>query len=280
MKLQTISLGLGGGSVLQIANRSHTQMMAYLVTCPDGSTLMIDSGSTDPKDGEHLYRLLKKIGRVDTWIITHAHCDHFGGLLQLLKDHPSDIEIGNLYFDFPSSDFIEQVENGRANAHYLWFCEVMKQCPVPVLAPKRGYLPDAGGNFIEIVKDLGDYRRYQDVNSTSLAVRLHFPKRDMLFLADLSQKAGDDLMKEIPIEKLRCDIVQMAHHGQGGVSEAFYRAVSPKICLYTAPDWLWENDNGGGRGSGPWKTLITRDWMEKLGVEASYPIADGDYLFI
>lgn len=60
---------------------------------------------------------------------------------------------------------------------------------------------------------------------------------------------------------------QMSHHGHSGVSEAFYRPVAPKICLDTAPDWLWDNDQGDGLGSGPWKTMVTRGWMEKPGIE-------------
>ena len=73
--------------------------------------------------------------------------------------------------------------------------------------------------------------------------------------------------------------MQMAHHGQDGVDRDFYNIVKPKICLYTAPLWLWDNNSGGGKGSGPWKTLETRRWMEELGAEQSCPNAFGDYLF-
>ena len=90
---------------------------------------------------------------------------------------------------------------------------------------------------------------------------------------------GKKLLACCPAEKLRQDVVQMAHHGQNGVDKEFYAHIMPKVCLYCTPDWLWENDNGGGRNSGPWKTLETRRWMEELGADISCPHAFGDYLF-
>lgn len=71
----------------------------------------------------------------------------------------------------------------------------------------------------------------------------------------------------------------MAHHGQNGVDRSFYEAVRPKICMYPAPLWLWDCDNGQGKGSASWlKTLETRCWMKEIGVEKSCVAAFGDYV--
>lgn len=67
----------------------------------------------------------------------------------------------------------------------------------------------------------------------------------------------------------------MAHHGQAGVSEEFYKAVDPKYCLWPTPDWLWENKRRCRQNSGPWKTIEVRAWMEDLGVETHYIAKDG-----
>ena len=68
----------------------------------------------------------------------------------------------------------------------------------------------------------------------------------------------------------------MAHHGQAGASKELYEAISPKICLWPTPKWLWNNDSGMGENSGPWKTLETRTWMEELKVEKNYIAKDGN----
>ena len=68
----------------------------------------------------------------------------------------------------------------------------------------------------------------------------------------------------------------MSHHGQSGATKELYKEISPKICLWPSPDWLWNNDSGAGENSGPWKTLETRKWMEELGVTKNYIEKDGD----
>ena len=56
-----VHLGFGGGSMLQVANRTHTQMMSYLIKTPDGKTVMIDGGNVKRDgDAKHLYELLSE----------------------------------------------------------------------------------------------------------------------------------------------------------------------------------------------------------------------------
>jgi hypothetical protein len=65
---------------------------------------------------------------------------------------------------------------------------------------------------------------------------------------------------------LRCDICKMSHHGQSGSTEEFYKEVSPRICLWPTPSWLWTNLGGKGQ----YKTLETRRWIKELGVKENY----------
>jgi hypothetical protein len=65
--------------------------------------------------------------------------------------------------------------------------------------------------------------------------------------------------------------VQMAHHGQAGVSREFYAAVQPRFAFWPTPLWLWDNNFGlRGPNTGTWKTLTVREWMKELGVEHNY----------
>ena len=161
--------------------------------------------------------------------------------------------------------------------------EFLNQLDRHGIVPTRlheGETIECGGLTIDVLSDGSDYAAYHTINDSSVVLRVHYPKRDVLFLGDLGQEAAADLAARVPAEALRCDIVQMAHHGQNGADRAFYEVVRPKIALYTAPMWLWECDSGKGRGSGPWKTLETRAWLDELGVQVSCPHAYGDYLFI
>lgn len=278
--MNKVHLDLGGGSLLQVANRTHTQMMSYIITAPDGSIAVIDGGNRKDGDGEHLYQLLSGCGKhVSKWFITHAHSDHYGALAWMLENvKPFDIIVDELYLEFPPLEWFKKADEGASYDSVALFLKAIKD--FNIIAPKAGDVVECGGVFFEILNNnCSNYENYQEINDTSFAILTHFPKRDVLFLSDLEPLGGKDLVASCGKEKLRCDIVQMAHHGQNALQKDFYELVQPKICLYTAPDWLWDNDPGTGYNTGIWKTLETREWMRQLGVQASFPIAFGDYLF-
>lgn len=283
MQLNTVYVGFGGGSVLQLANREHQQTMSYIIDTPDGKTVVIDGGHGEKYMGleaQDMYRMLSERGKqVDLWLITHAHTDHFGALRFLLKTQkPFDLDICDLRFDFPPIQWLETVENGSYACPVADFLQLVQEANIPVTPLKRGDIISVGGITVEVLCDASTYKKYRSINDTTSVLRVSFPKRDLLFLGDIGAERARDLLNECPHGKLRCDIVQMAHHGQGGADRAFYEVVQPKVCLYTAPDWLWDNDAGGGFNTGPWKTMLTRQWMEELGAQISLPLAYGDYL--
>lgn len=111
-------------------------------------------------------------------------------------------------------------------------------------------------------------------------------KESVLFLGDLGNY-GDTLIQDATFlgEMRTCRVIQMAHHGQAGTSQSFYQAIDDiRICLYPAPDWLFDvfsTDNwGAGLGSteligtATYGTLTTRAWMREMGVRYSYTMAD------
>jgi len=59
-----------------------------------------------------------------------------------------------------------------------------------------------------------------------------YPEKEVLFLGDFDKFAQEEYICKHDTQKLRCDIVQMAHHGQGGVDKHFYEYIQPKVCLY------------------------------------------------
>ena len=279
MNMNLLNVNLGGGFILQYANRFKYQMMGYLIETPDKKTLMIDGGQPEKEDAIHLYSLLSERNKkVDTWIITHAHHDHFGSLMYLMENLPEfDIEIEKIYFDFPKADWLLTADGGRSFEPAKRFLSLLEKNNLKPVKLTKGMPLNCGKLNIEVLKDGEGYEKYTSINDSSSVLRLHFPKKDFLILGDLGEKSGMDLLQKIPHEKLRCDIVQMAHHGQNGVNKEFYSVVKPKICLYCAPYWLWENVGENGEGTGIFNTLKTRAWMEELGALVSCPHAYGDF---
>ena len=56
---------------------------------------------------------------------------------------------------------------------------------------------------------------------------------------------------------LKCDYVQLAHHGQSGGSFDLYKLTNAKYALWCAPKWLFDNDTGTGPESGPYTSKVT-----------------------
>ena len=112
MKLNKANLELGGGSLLQISNASGISMMSYLIDTPDGRVVMIDGGNYGSEDADKLYEMIRQRGgRVDLWIMTHAHSDHFGALPWIMEKYPVfDIEIGKMCFHFPDREWLSKKE--------------------------------------------------------------------------------------------------------------------------------------------------------------------------
>ncbi|MCR5263003.1 MAG: MBL fold metallo-hydrolase, partial [Clostridiales bacterium] len=90
--------------------------------------------------------------------------------------------------------------------------------------------------------------------------------------------AGGEKLLACNGDKLKSDIVQMAHHGQNGVDRPVYEAIAPKICLLPTPQWLWDNDAGKGYDTHTWKTIVVQGWMREIGADEWYIAKDGEQM--
>ena len=283
MEKKYIDLQLGGGRLIQVANRTLTQMMSYIIDTPEGNVIVIDGGNFCEEDSAALYSYLEQRGKkVDLWFMTHAHSDHLGAMLYLMENGRFDIEVGKLCLNFPDMAWLEKKEEAAMNKRFL---ELVEQLGINTVKVEEGDILECGSMKVEIICVPGDYESYATtLNATSIIFKVYFPRREVLFMGDFDVPAQNDFLSRCDASKLRCDILQMPHHGQNGIDRSFYELIRPKICLYTAPKWLWENnyyrcEDPASAGKGPFTIYETRGWMDELGAEASYTLADGDCIF-
>ncbi|MCF0197510.1 MAG: hypothetical protein HUK03_09865 [Bacteroidaceae bacterium] len=100
-----------------------------------------------------------------------------------------------------------------------------------------------------------------------MILRVWHRRKSIVFLGDAGVECGDLCLGGPFADDLHCDYMQMAHHGQGGCSEEFYRAVRFTACLWPTPSWVWNNDQGKGFNTGILKTCDTRLWMDRKGIK-------------
>jgi beta-lactamase superfamily II metal-dependent hydrolase len=258
----------------QLPNQTHSQMLSYVLRTPGGKLVVIDGGVSG--DAGYLKGFLAALGNdVEAWFITHAHDDHLGALTAMLGK-PDAPRIHTLYGSLPTLDWVRRYGAGKGDVEpYDAFLKELAKANLPVTELKLGDDFKIDRVRFEVLGVHNPEITNNAINNSSLVLRVSDRSKSILFTADLGVEGGCKLLASKFAKRLHADYVQMAHHGQQGVNEEFYRTVRPAYCLWTTPRWLWENDSGGGRGSGPWKTLIVRGWMEQLNIKQHFLMADG-----
>lgn len=263
-----------GGSLSLLADYDNRQMLSMVLQDKNGSLVVIDGGWDI--DADHLSDVIRsKGGHVSAWFITHPHSDHVGALVKILNNPDRKITIDNVYYSLADQSWYDKVESSRS-VMVTDLRSALSTLPAASLhTVKKGDEIQVGSIKAKVLNNpyLLDVT---SVNNSSVAYKFFLNNVSILVLGDMGPEAGKLLLEETSAADLKSDIVQMSHHGQYGVSREVYAVIKPQIALWPCPLWLWNNDNGSGIGSGDWKTLETRKWMEELGVKVNYCIKDGD----
>ena len=248
---------------------------SFIITTEDGRVILIDGGHAAQTD--YLLEYLREVTgeavpRVDAWFLSHPHDDHVDAFFDVVEHRAGEIALDTVYLNFPSKLFFKGNDESAEQTMEDFYRAL------PRFADRMRIL--CGGDEFEIgaakIKVLysQDFE-FKGCNNSSLVFRMDLGGKSALFTGDCGVEAGRKIVrlwKDTGL--LDCDIVQMAHHGQNGCDRAFYEAVKPEICLWPTPSWLWTNIDG----TGPFRTLETRMWMEEIGVKENYVMKDGTYV--
>jgi beta-lactamase superfamily II metal-dependent hydrolase len=247
-------------------------MNCYVLRTAGGKVIVLDGGNTG--DAPYLRGFLGALGNhVHHWFISHPHSDHLDAVTAVIGDpHPPKVEL--FHASFPERDWIARYEPGEEKSLES-FTAAREKAGIPVREHTLGEMLEADGIRFEILWIKNPEITRNPVNNSSVLMRVSGGGKTILFTGDLGVEGGEKALNSRFRGKLHAEYVQMAHHGQNGVGEDFYREVKPSCCLWPTPDWLWDNDKGGGKGSGPWATLTVRGWMDSLGVKRQYVSKDG-----
>jgi len=184
---------------------------ASLLEFPDESVMLIDGGSGGKKTGGAgryvlaPYLWQRGIWRIDGILLTHAHEDHIGGLLYVLKNFNVGTVIdGGVIGELPVPE--EKL--------YKEFIGIIKKKNVRYLTVKRGDVIKGfpGVNFA-VLNPPRD-RSYGDLNNDSVVVKAIVEKgHSILFCADAESKAMKDML--CFGRMLKSDLLKAPHHAAG-----------------------------------------------------------------
>lgn len=258
-------------SVIQLSPQTPCQMMGYVIITENDKIIVVDGGTEG--DADNLTKYINEHGsKVDYWFVTHLHNDHAGALYKIVNT--TDIEIDNIYVSANDKDWY--IENEPKRAKFSTdFIDMLNESRIknkvrePYVNEKINFdnidIEILGIRNPEILTNCG--------NNQSMVIKLSYNDNSILFLGDTGVESEAKLIKN-QREKLKSNIVQMAHHGQAGVDFELYKTIDPETCLFPTSDWIWDNYDG------TLKIDETKDWIKKLNVKNLYIAKDGDQVII
>jgi beta-lactamase superfamily II metal-dependent hydrolase len=259
--------------VWQLPSQIDTIMNSYVFLMKDGKVCVMDGGSR--AETEYLRHFLALLGnRVEAWFMSHPHPDHVEALNEILKD-PLGLTIKTVYHSELSEKFHTQYETIYSDATAEFYRNLRQfDCEIVDLQEPGDIITVSQTRF-QILGVKNEEITVNPYNNQSMVIKVWDECKSILFLADLGKEGGEKLYKSTFRDQLNCDYLQLAHHGQSGVSKDFYRSIHFKACLWPTPTWLYNNDNGGGYNTHTWETVEIRQLMDELGISEHYRSFEG-----
>lgn len=187
-----------------------------LIQLPENFTILIDGGKSD----SGLLNLIKQkgINQIDLIILSHYHDDHYGGILDVIKNVPivrrlilpdtksPDRDLyETLYQQLPKKPLKVEAICGRKGI------TISPRCRIDFFLP-----------YCDLIK-----LDPESENNRSIVLRFQYGNTSIMFPGDIEKSVEDSLAKEFG-ETISSNLLKLPHHGSKTSSTPnFLEAVNP-----------------------------------------------------
>ncbi len=215
------------GAGLRVHILDVGQADCILIQGPE-KVLVIDGGESG--DASTIIQYLQKQGveRIDYYLNTHPHSDHYGGITQVMQAIPT-----GEFFHHPVPE-----EHTPTTRSYQKLIQYLLDSKTKTTVLDPGDTLDLGGGAVLTI--LAPLEGYEDMNNNSLVGRLTFGERAFLFTGD-AEKKSEKAILESGVE-LSADVYSIPHHGSNtGMTQKFLDQVKPQYATISVGK---DNDYG------------------------------------
>ena len=227
--------------------------MCFIIRCCDGSFFLVDSGHYfQMNDNDRIHRFLRertpageKI-RIAGWYLTHAHSDHVCKFSDFLHYNMDDCQIDAVYYNFPdpfpgegagwrrSGDCLLARNIGQQLGEHPEIKKIklhtgqhfaVRNLRFTVLCTHEDAFPTESADF----------------NNTSAVLMMESEGTKTLFCGDAGERESEVMVRRWG-DGLKCDILQVAHHGHHGCSAAFYDLTRAPAALFSNTQIFFDLD--------------------------------------
>ena len=198
---------------LEISFLDVGQADSILIT-QDQFSMLVDAGNNADADQVVNYLKSKGINKLDYVIGTHPHEDHIGGL---------DAAINS--FEIDKILMPKQLSTTKTFEDVL---VAIQNKNMKVTTPKVGDVYNLGRAKWTILGP--NKEKYEDVNNSSIVIRLTFGSNSFLFMGDAEELSEREISSND--HEIKSDLIKIGHHGSSSsTSQEFLKKVSPKHAI-------------------------------------------------
>ncbi len=231
--------------------------MSYVIRLSDGRFIVIDGGNNFELEVDRLMSYLREHSPhekpiIASWIMTHAHCDHYQCYIGFDDKYKEDYIIESFMLNFMEIDDERFSGNMSVDARFDFdnsncanipiLFEKMVNSKAPIYMPHTGQVYNIGDARIEFLSTLDETVDFMNnnINATSLVFKLDIASQTVLFTADAT--FSEAKLVQLYGDYLKSDILQVPHHGFEGpidpeVELEGYILTNPEVCLLPVSEY-------------------------------------------
>ena len=215
--------------------------MCLLIGCPDHSFFVVDSGHyMQFNDNDRIYKFMRdrtpegqKVV-VNGWLLTHAHSDHISKFMDYLRYNCYDTIIEGVYSNLIPDTYYAHTEWTREEVMLSRkLFKMLSETKIPtykIHTGQRFYIRNLAFDVLGTHEDIYP-NKVEDYNDSSCMVMLEAEGSKVFIPGDASVKASVELEKRYG-ETLKCDVVQISHHGHRGLSPRAYEYLDADVAVF------------------------------------------------
>ena len=249
--------------------------MGYVFRLEDSTFIIVDGGSSVGNENSILYNKLRELnvrpdGKiiVRMWFITHGHSDHYNVLKSF--SFSGHVTVEHVVGNYISADYRE---NCDTTTYWDYRQDAMKLGSTYVnlhTGQKIAYAGCTVTAYFTCV-DLLPTWKIRTLNDTCLAFMVELGGQKIFIGGDVETLGSDTIASMYSDADLKCDFMQVCHHGYYGGSMAMYGKLNPEIVVWPAAKTFAESNKG---------IDVNKYWLSNPNVKEVYIAGDGEVTFV
>ncbi|MBO5415028.1 MAG: MBL fold metallo-hydrolase [Clostridia bacterium] len=224
----------------------------YVIRLCDGRFIVFDGGLSE--NAANVYDIVVDQNVLDgkpviaAWFITHFHTDHIGAANQFMLSYSNKVEVQSFVYNIPGDELYidKNTAEGIPNDEdvnmrgrgYTFYERAEKYYPdATIIVAHAGQSFVYGDICVDVLWTTENHygKDIIDTNQTSVMYSVTGNSGRMIILGD-QQERGCAMLDAIYGSSLKCDLVQVSHHGYNGGDEAMYANMNADYAIWSASE--------------------------------------------